>query len=95
MKPEAQRIAIIEHCHWQLVDAARAIIPGLYGARDPISDLDALHEAENALDDVQQVQYCIELRRTCFGNPNQVQLFYAYHATARQRARAFLGSGLL
>jgi hypothetical protein len=98
MTPEQQRIKIAEACGWEILNT-----PTLYGdfacyAKDPsgqefpgipdyLTDLNAMHEAEKVLlADVRHLEpykkYLAYL--TCAaGEP-------VYHATAAQRAEAFL-----
>ena len=86
MNPEAQRIAIAEACgivskdQWgPLYKTPRGI---LRDCPDYLNDLNAMHEAENALDGDQLI---IMAGNVCFN-------FAAHplHATAAQRAEAFL-----
>ena len=79
--PEAQRIAIAEACGWKT------------GYRDPeawhplpdyLSDLNAMHEAEKVLNEKQDHIMNDTLWDMCEGRK------YLWHATASQRAEAFL-----
>ena len=102
MKPEAQRIAIAEACGWHNVqpNPIRGILPlagttkhgavsdatnPLFGIPDHLNSLDAMHEAESLL----IVGYHdMEYRETL--EPLCGQYAVIYHATAAQRAEAFL-----
>lgn len=105
MTLEEQRIAIAEACGWkhwfdgvanrwknEKAPYGFQIHPGVKEEELPNypEDLNAMHEAENTLNEEQQIKFCIELRKCAFGTRNQVQMFYAYHATAAQRCEAFL-----
>ena len=81
MNPEQQRIAIAEACGWKT------------GYRDPeawhplpdfLHDLNAMHEAEKVLTNEQLEVYCNILHKPNHG------VYWAIHATASQRAEAFL-----
>ena len=81
MNPEQQRIAIAEACGWKI------------GYRDPeawhplpdfLHDLNAMHEAEKVLTNEQLEVYCNILHKPNHG------VYWAIHATAAQRAEAFL-----
>ena len=93
MTPEAQRIAIAKACGWKMITTKdcgpyphgvdpngdrmhTAILP------DYLADLNAMHEAEKVLTREQLTHYaCVKLK----GNISAV-----VHATAAQRAEAFL-----
>jgi len=93
MTPEQQRIAIAEACGWapdpfgyHVKDPA-----GITGPRfrldelpDYLNDLNAMHEAEKGLDATRQNEYSYQLEAACC--PRE----YGWHATAAQRAEAFL-----
>lgn len=93
MTPEAQRIAIAEACGWTDVSREHpesSIIVGLkpnkgirWGIPDYLNDLNAMHEAEKTLSDLRHVwdRYCDLLGGS---------LYHCAHATAAQRAEAFL-----
>lgn len=106
MSPEKQRIAIAEACdlkdirgprgyafdgpHYLVASsqmgAIRRLIP------DYPNDLNAMHEAEKALAENQKIEYAKNLMgivRSGFGHCTD-DLFYFAHATAAQRAEAFL-----
>jgi F0F1-type ATP synthase gamma subunit len=91
MKPEQQQIAIAEACHvrietdkhynevWYWSSGERT------GPAD--SDLNAMHEAEEIMNDLQ----CMFFRRhLCEMLTEHPASRYVWHATAAQRAEAFL-----
>ena len=104
MNPEQQRIAIAEACGWKLksnglspmwswqneslihrikwvahkVMASQGILP------DYLNDLNDMHEAEKVLTNEQLEVYCNILHKPNHG------VYWAIHATAAQRAEAFL-----
>ena len=103
MTPEAQRIAIAEACGWtatvdddQFWRATRAdgsMTSDLWcsmssvwnvGIPDYLNDLNAMHEAEKVLTNEQLEVYCNILHKPNHG------VYWAIHATAAQRAEAFL-----
>ena len=55
---------------------------------DYFNDINAMHEAESILDDLQQCQFCDALFRL-MNSPDGVSEFMKVHATASQRAEAF------
>jgi hypothetical protein len=95
MTPEQQRIAIAEACGWNLVEDHPDYLPywedpkgnmvavSNYGHKFPdyLNDLNAMHEAEKVLtaDEWYEYDSMMPLR-----DPQKI------HATARQRAEAFL-----
>ena len=94
MTPEQQRIAIAEACGWTIkhkglwVEALQkyACIP------DYLNDLNAMHEVEKVLTDEQWPKYREELRTVVLGGIRLVSQYCKadLHATASQRAEAFL-----
>jgi hypothetical protein len=98
MTPEAQRIAIAEACGWKPERTwqhgpnrmfGEHPVTGTYEALpNYLSDLNAMHEAEKVLTLHQYQQYYRFLRQaivsSSFFHPG------AWHATAAQRAEAFL-----
>lgn len=96
MKPEQQRIAIAEVCGWKLIypicDTANWRSPaGQAGFLSPpnyLNDLNAMHEAEKTLKFKQQALYQGMIGKVT-GNKCPA-LFGQIHATAPQRAEAFL-----
>mgnify|MGYP000895397431 CR=1 FL=1 len=97
MTPEAQRIAIAEACGWTNV-APRIvknvkhqgddITVGIWSDNgwipDYLNDLNAMHEAEKVLNEKQDHIMNDTLWDMCEGRK------YLWHATAAQRAEAFL-----
>ncbi len=76
MTPKQQRIAIAEACGEDNDSIVRELIP------DYLNDLNAMHQAEKVLTKDEATTYaCGKLRGG---------LFDAVHATASQRAEAFL-----
>ena len=102
MKPEAQRIAIAEACpqiafiksdgcpYWKdrrvpVYDEDRLT----HEEFDPLTDLNAMHEAEKVLTDGQRIKYGDELAK--FYQTDKWCVWWAIiPATAAQRAEAFL-----
>ena len=92
MTPEQQRIAIAEACGWKWHSRYKGSIKvwdnGLdyvfwdSDLPDYLNDLNAMHEAEKVLNNEQWVAYGREL--------NRLGVFPMVHATASQRAEAFL-----
>jgi hypothetical protein len=87
MKPEAQRIAIAEACGW------RNSSDGIWWMHasndlafrkppDYLNDLNAMHEAEGTMGHETATTYNAWVRR--------LVLNWSWHATAAQRAEAFL-----
>jgi len=76
--PEAQRIAIAEACGEDSDSIVRELIP------DYLTDLNAMHEAEKVLNEKQDHIMNDTLWDMCEGRK------YLWHATAAQRAEAFL-----
>ena len=103
MNPESQRIAIAEACGWTECHPATKTPHGFFeaygrkklpcGSRkderlpDYLNDLNAMHEAEKMLTDEQWTDYYDNLLDTT--KPSFV-LRDITHATAAQRAEAFL-----
>lgn len=97
MKPEAQRIAIAEACpdvayvhhgipRWNKYGSANQVV------FDPLSDLNAMHEAEKVLTTLQQQGYIANLIQVCDPKDDidEPTRWLVCHATAAQRAEAFL-----
>jgi len=96
MTSEAQRIAIAEACGWHIIEGEPptglnknwthsdfCFIP------DYLNDLNAMHEAEKLLKSEQHFTFQVELARVI--NTTTYPLNFALlHATATQRAEAFL-----
>lgn len=102
MSPEAQRVAIATACGWEDIFPIPFLsgIPRFDGQigvdAEPLpnypSDLNAMHEVEKVLNQVQRVQfynYLGDVLRTA-SPVNDVAEFDRIHATAAQRAEAFL-----
>jgi hypothetical protein len=93
MTPEAQRITIAEACGWTREGylwrgpTHRKDWPASCRAADLpdyLNDLNAMHEAEKVLTNEQEKEYAYQLEAVCC--PRE----YGWHATAAQRAEAFL-----
>ena len=88
MTPEQQRIAIAEACgRVQRPDGSWFPIGKDYGSAgipEYLNDLNAMHEAEKVLTNEQLEVYCNILHKPNHG------VYWAIHATASQRAEAFL-----
>jgi hypothetical protein len=105
MKPELQRIAIAEACGWTFQVGTRPTYGGTNRPRgwknpvtgnvvmchpDYLGSLDAMHEAEKTLKGQQLPNYHDELV-SLFSRSEEAEAgFYETHATASQRAEAFL-----
>jgi hypothetical protein len=99
MTPESQRIAIAEACGWVRPIGITNVEPDTWWTKgdnkltlhlpDYLNDLNAMHEAEKVLDDEQAATYYdllnIKLPTTRCSIDE-----YVIHATAAQRAEAFL-----
>lgn len=99
MTPEEQRIAIAEACpklfyghrgNWFLHSENPRNIYGMPNEVDVLSDLNAMHEAEKVLEtpdenNKQWFQYNVWLAKLV-----EDTSYYVAHATASQRAEAFL-----
>jgi len=108
MKPEAQRIAIAEACGWSLLTWMDKKGRECSGWRDPLgnhcvnpnkipdylSDLNAMHEAEKFLCDMQYTEYANKLSEMAYhlahGHPHVVITRNTVSPSAAQRAEAFL-----
>ena len=98
MTKEEQRIAIAEACGWKNVDAGFGRVRGVTtrhkGTLSEFDvcvdvpnypfDLNAMHEAEKVLTREQEKEYDYQLEAAC------CPFEYGWHATASQRAEAFL-----
>jgi hypothetical protein len=98
MTPEQQRIAIAEACGWtdirkQKIGNDRNLWGTKDGQRNRIpdypGDLNAMHEAEKVLTSEQEKEYAYQLEAVCCPRD------YGWHATAAQRAEAFLRTLIL
>ena len=101
MKPEAQRIAIAEACpdkvewhdgipYWKGSWSAVGEGNESFAEFDPLNDLNAIHEAEKTLTRVQRVKFVTELCGLVGVKWKPTSHFDTIHATAAQRAEAFL-----
>jgi hypothetical protein len=102
MTSEQINIAIAEACGWTEIEQYTQAIDGWYGYEPEnglhsqvpnyCNDLNAMHEAEKVLNDEQWLQYREELRNVVLGGIRMVSQWCKadLHATARQRAEAFL-----
>ena len=80
MSEEQQRIAIAEACGWLKVHGH-----SVAGIPDYLNDLNAMHDAEKVLVRLQWVSYLRRLQALC-----DESVSWPIHATASQRAEAFL-----
>ena len=105
MTKEAQRLAIATACGWNSQpEPATEEVKAIWGfvadkpkwwyvhqLPDFASDLNAMFEAEKILDENQQDTYWCQLRHLVDCGMDELQhCFNTVHATAEQRARAFL-----
>jgi hypothetical protein len=98
MTNEQINIAIAEACGWEKVEGEECFfdngIEQIYieNIPDYCNDLNAMHEAEKVLNDEQWPEYREELRNVVLGGIRMVSQWCKadLHATARQRAEAFL-----
>jgi hypothetical protein len=96
MNPEKQRIAIAQACGWKRCIHVTDFRDGCNGENprgiftvlpDYLNDLNAMHEAEKLLANDQCAAYLVILARSL---PEAGLDSWAFHATASQRAEAFL-----
>jgi hypothetical protein len=90
MKPEQQRIAIAQACGWHTIAFDRGWIEAGDGETqamipDYLNDLNAMHEAERTMGDPQLWDEYQSYLSDAMRN-----IGWIYHATAAQRAEAFL-----
>lgn len=103
MTPEAQRIAIAEACGWERwrpLDDTKPItvwrntkgtnIARFENLPDYLNDLNVMHEAEKVLTYEQLPFYVSTLKNPILMKEEGVSDFDCIHATAAQRAKAFL-----
>jgi len=110
MKPEQQRIAIAEACGWENLSSELGVEfriserGGFIYVKDPLNDLNAMHEAEKVLTEPQQSIFADRLNMLhniadlTYPDSNTrgyrkelfAEAFHLIHATAAQRAEAFL-----
>ena len=86
MTPEQQRIAIAEACGWTTKHKGLWVeqLQTYAALPDYLNDLNAMHEAEGILTNEQIEVYCSFLQKPQWG------IWWGIHATAAQRAEAFL-----
>ena len=104
MTPEQQRIAIAEACGWQILEPeVKPAITYLWGLRecfileenkeiipDYLNDLNAMHDAEETLQESQRVTYSNELYDLAVEHQLKTGKWSYLSMTAAQRAEAFL-----
>ena len=99
MNPEAQRIAIAEACGWTFKEkdgqlfsydpaSKVGITPHTWELPDYLNDLNAMHAAEKVLADTVKREYIKQL--VAVVNESEWSKWPTAHATAAQRAEAFL-----
>lgn len=84
MSPQAQRIAIAKACGWK-----DEIVKAFHGLPDYLNDLNAMHEAEKLLTQWEELVSYHSWLGYCGGN-STIEVHNCIHATAAQRAEAFL-----
>ena len=94
MSPEAQRIAIAEACGWEHIAFKRGWIKAGDGETqgvipDYLKDLNAMHDAEMSQVDMEDGHFIVLFREYLHTNLGH-DCSLAIHATAAQRAEAFL-----
>lgn len=101
MTPDAQRIAIAEACKHADINGRTHVLVNdviVWHVPDYLNDLNAMHEAEEVLDANQQCTFACLLTEPVRDEIYEVMprdlrytvCFPALHATASQRAEAFL-----
>ena len=97
MTPEEQRIAIAEACGWQVWHQENSVWlgespDGVEHVPIPnyLNDLNAMHEAEKVLTTMQGVDYAGYLGKVVARAARKLGQHHVWHATAAQRAEAFL-----
>ncbi len=103
MTEQEQRIAIAEACGFEVLlegisptDKLAGRKPGIgdgdwHILPDYLHDLNAMHEAEKTLDESQRTKFYWELAKIVLGDNVPLNCaFLLVHATAAQRAKAFL-----
>jgi len=93
MTPEQQRVAIAEACGWKT--GYRDAVSSVTALPDYLNDLNAMHEAEKVLGILERGTYQNILGSACGGireddGGHFVSHRESIHATASQRAEAFL-----
>ena len=86
MTPEHQRIAIAEACGWTTKHKGLWVerLQTYAALPNYLNDLNAMHELEGILTNEQIEVYCSFLQKPQWG------IWWGIHATASQRAEAFL-----
>lgn len=99
MSPQAQRIAIAEACGWLGNQTNLPKVASSYYEHgttrchfpvDYLSDLNTMHEAEKTLSPEQMYRYGCRLQGKPTGGTTGEWMWKLVHATAGQRAEAFL-----
>jgi hypothetical protein len=99
MSPEKQRIAIAEACGWRKAEPPNTPVwwkngewvSNVYDLPDYLNDLNAMHEAEKVLTKDRHAEFVGWLSTIQFGFLTVEEYEWAtIHATAAQRAEAFL-----
>ena len=85
MNPEQQRVAIAEACGWLKVHGH-----SVAGIPDYLNDLNAMHDAEETLQESQRVTYSNELYDLAVEHQLKTGKWSYLSMTASQRAEAFL-----
>jgi hypothetical protein len=89
MKPEQQRIAIAEACGWEGETYGPSWCESVTKMPDYLNDLNAMHEAEAILTKTQRQFYQVKLMKLQKAD-YVAGYWFLIHATAAQRAEAFL-----
>jgi len=91
MSPESQRIAIAEACPkvFRVIDG-KVYWANDDGLCDPLTSLEAMHEAETVMSVEQASDYYWNLKELQPVVDKIPACHWVYHATASQRAEAFL-----
>lgn len=106
MSDDEMRVKIAEVCGWTNIHSENALLPpGMHGTfndrvlplPDYLNDLNAMHSAEQTLKGEQQRWFGFELDKIIEPNGDCEGIdsygkFELAHATARQRAKAFLAA---
>jgi hypothetical protein len=94
MSPEAQRIAISKVLPWKQINYTPGLIwvliDGVMRERDPLTDLNAMHEAEKVLSGPAYWEFISILDDIVKHGPHVDYVADRASATATQRAEAFL-----
>jgi hypothetical protein len=95
MSPEAQRIAIAEACGWEHIVFNRGWIKAGDGKTqcvipDYLNDLNAMHEAEEVMTEMQRCDYSNHLYDLARRHQEVTEKWRYLSMSAAQRAEAFL-----